>query len=123
MCTPAPSRWRRWPRPSPGWRSTSDGGDDLRTVLWQRTRALLEHLDKLGIATTNTSGLPVVELPLADPSQLHAAGHHLFDRGIYVAFAPYPVVPRHEAGFRIQLTAAHTAKQVDHLLEVLQEVD
>ena len=98
-------------------------GDDLPTVLWQRTRALLEHLDKLGIATTNTSGLPVVELPLADPSQLHAAGHHLFDRGIYVAFAPYPVVPRHEAGFRIQLTAAHTAKQVDHLLEVLQEVD
>jgi 8-amino-7-oxononanoate synthase len=98
-------------------------GDDLRTMLWQRTLTLLEHLDKLGIATTNTSGLPVVELPLADPSQLHTAGHHLFDRGIYAAFAPFPVVPRQEAGFRIQLTAAHTAKQVDHLLEVLQEVD
>jgi 8-amino-7-oxononanoate synthase len=98
-------------------------GDELRAVLWQRTRALLEHLEKLGIATTNTSGLPLVELAVADPADLDAVGRHLFDRGIYVTLAPYPVVPRHEAGFRIQLTAAHTADQVDYLLEVLQEVD
>jgi 8-amino-7-oxononanoate synthase len=98
-------------------------GDDLRALLWQRTRTLLEHLDKLAIATTNTSGLPLVELALADAADLDAVGRHLFDRGVYVTLAPYPVVPRHEAGFRIQLTAAHTADQVDHLLEVLQEVD
>ena len=98
-------------------------GDELRAVLWHRTRTLLDHLDKLGIATTNTSGLPLVELAVADPSDLDAVGRHLFDRGIYVTLAPYPVVPRQEAGFRIQLTAAHTTEQVDHLLEVLQEVD
>jgi 8-amino-7-oxononanoate synthase len=98
-------------------------GDDLRTVLWQRTKTVLEHLDKLGIATTNTSGLPLVELAIADPADLDAVGHHLFDRGIYVTLAPYPVVPRQEAGFRIQLTAAHTPDQVDHLLEVLQEIN
>jgi 8-amino-7-oxononanoate synthase len=98
-------------------------GDELRTVLWERTRTLLEHLDKLGIATTNTSGLPLAELAVADPADLDAVGHHLFDRGIYVTLAPYPVVPRQEAGFRIQLTAAHTPSQVDHLIEVLQEVD
>jgi hypothetical protein len=33
------------------------------------------------------------------------------------------VVPGKEAGFRIQLTAANTPDQVDHLLTVLQEVD
>jgi 8-amino-7-oxononanoate synthase len=98
-------------------------GDDLRTVLWQRTQTVLDHLDKLGIATTNTSGLPLVELAVADPADLDAVGHHLFDRGIYVTLAPYPVVPRQEAGFRIQLTAAHTPNQVDHLLEVLQEIN
>src|SRR4029453_2228404 len=91
--------------------------------LWQRTRALLEHLEKLGIATTNTSGFPLVELAVADPADLDAVGRQLFDRGIYVTLAPYPVVSRKEAGFRIQLTAAHTPEQVDHLLEVLQEVD
>jgi 8-amino-7-oxononanoate synthase len=98
-------------------------GDDLRAVLWHRTRTLLDHLDKLGIATTNTSGLPLVELAVADPSDLDAVGRHLFDRGIYVTLAPYPVVPRQEAGFRIQLTALHTPEQVDHLLDVLQEVN
>jgi 8-amino-7-oxononanoate synthase len=98
-------------------------GDELRAQLWHRTRTLLEHLDKLGVATTNTSGLPLVELAVADPADLDAVGRHLFDRGIYVTLAPYPVVPRQEAGFRIQLTAAHTPEQVDHLLLVLQEVD
>jgi 8-amino-7-oxononanoate synthase len=98
-------------------------GDDLRAVLWERTRTLLEHLDKLGIATTNTSGLPLVELALADPADLDAVGRHLFDRGVYVTLAPYPVVPRKEVGFRIQLTAAHTADQIDRLLEVIQEVN
>jgi 8-amino-7-oxononanoate synthase len=98
-------------------------GDELRVILWHRTRTLLDHLDKLGIATTNTSGLPLVELAVADPSDLDAVGRHLFDRGVYVTLAPYPVVPRQEAGFRIQLTAAHTTDQVDHLLDVLQEVN
>jgi 8-amino-7-oxononanoate synthase len=60
---------------------------------------------------------------VADPSDLDAVGRHLFDRGIYVTLAPYPVVPRQEAGFRIQLTALHTPEQVDHLLDVLQEVN
>ena len=97
-------------------------GDDLRNVLWQRTRALLEHLDKLGVATTNTSGFPLVELAVADPADLDAVGRQLFDRGIYVTLAPYPVVPRKEAGFRIQLTAAHTPEQIDRVLAIFAEV-
>jgi 7-keto-8-aminopelargonate synthetase-like enzyme len=76
-----------------------------------------------GVATTNTSGFPLVELALADADDLDAVGRHLFDRGIYVTLAPYPVVPRREVGFRIQVTAANTAEQVDHLLAVLEELD
>jgi 8-amino-7-oxononanoate synthase len=98
-------------------------GDDLRAQLWHRTRTLLDQLDKLGVATSNTSGFPLVELALANAEDLDAVGRHLFDRGIYVTLAPYPVVPRREAGFRVQLTAANTAEQVDHLLTVVQEVD
>jgi 8-amino-7-oxononanoate synthase len=98
-------------------------GDELRAQLHQRTRTVLDHLDKLGVATSNVSGFPLVELALADPEDLHPVGRHLFDRGIYVTLAPYPVVPREEVGFRIQLTAANTPDQVDHLLTVLAEVD
>jgi 8-amino-7-oxononanoate synthase len=98
-------------------------GDELRTQLYHKTKLLLDHLDKLGVATSNVSGFPLVELGLAEPTDLDAVGRHLFQRGIYVTLAPYPVVPRKEVGFRIQLTAAHTPDQVDHLLDVLQEVD
>ena len=98
-------------------------GDELRSQLYQRTRAVLDHLDKLGVATSNVSDFPIVELALADPEDLFPVGRYLFDRGIYVTLAPYPVVPRDEVGFRIQLTAANTPDQVDHLLTVLGEVD
>jgi 8-amino-7-oxononanoate synthase len=98
-------------------------GDELRAQLHHRTRVLLDHLDKLAVATSNVSGFPLVELALADAADLDAVGRHLFDRGVFVTLAPYPVVPRKDAGFRIQLTAANTAEQVDHLLAVLGEVD
>jgi 8-amino-7-oxononanoate synthase len=98
-------------------------GDDLRAQLYQKTKLLLDHLDKLGVATSNVSGFPLVELAVADPADLDAVGRHLFERGIYVTLAPYPVVPRKEAGFRIQVTAANTTEQLELLLNVLQEVD
>jgi 8-amino-7-oxononanoate synthase len=84
---------------------------------------VLDHLDKLGVATSNVSDFPIVELALADPEDLFPVGRYLFDCGIYVTLAPYPVVPRDEVGFRIQLTAANAPDQVDHLLTVLGEVD
>ena len=98
-------------------------GDELRALLHHRTRTVLDHLDKLGVATSNISGFPLIELAIADPEDLDAVGRLLFDHGIYVTLAPYPVVPRDEVGFRVQLTAANTAEQVDQLLTVLQEVD
>jgi 8-amino-7-oxononanoate synthase len=106
-----------------GLQANEHRGDELRARLYHETRRLLDHLDKLGVATSNTSGFPLVELAIADADDAHAVGRHLFDRGIYVTLAPYPVVPRDEVGFRIQLTAANTLEQVDHLLVVLQEVD
>jgi 8-amino-7-oxononanoate synthase len=106
-----------------GLQANHHRGDELRAQLWHRTRTLLDHLDKLGVATSNTSGFPLVELALADPEDQHAVGRHLFERGIYVTLAPYPVVPRKEVGFRVQLTAANTPDQLDHLLVVLQEVN
>jgi 8-amino-7-oxononanoate synthase len=98
-------------------------GDELRHQLHHRTRTLLDHLDKLGVAISNTIDFPLVELALADPAAIYEVGHHLFESGIYVAMTPYPVVPREEVGFRVQLTAANTVEQVDHLLAVLQEVN
>ena len=97
-------------------------GDELRAVLWQRTRRVLDHLEKLGASTLNRSGFPIVEVPLADPDDLARAGRFLLDRGIYVTLAFYPGVPREEVGFRIQVTAANTDDEVSALLEALERL-
>ncbi len=97
-------------------------GDELRAVLYARTRRVLDHLDKLGAITLNTSGFPIVEVPLADPEQLPRAGRFLLDHGIYATLAFYPGVPRREVGFRLQLTAATTDQQVTEPLAVLDQL-
>jgi 8-amino-7-oxononanoate synthase len=97
-------------------------GDELRAVLWARTRRVLDHLDKLGAYTLNRSGFPIVEVPLADPDDLARAGRFLLDRGVYVTLAFHPSVPREEVGFRIQVTAANTAEEVDELLAALDRL-
>jgi len=91
-------------------------------VLYARTRRVLDHLDKLGAATLNTSGFPIVEVPLADPDDLPRAGRFLLDHGIYATLAFYPGVPRHQVGFRLQLTAANTDTEVTQLLAVLDQL-
>jgi 8-amino-7-oxononanoate synthase len=97
-------------------------GDELRAMLYGKTRRVLDHLDKLGAATLNTSSFPIIEVPVAEVDDLDRVGGLLFDRGIYATLAFYPGVPRHEVGFRLQLTAAHTGDQVDELLVVLDEL-
>ena len=94
-------------------------GDVLRADLWAKTQRVLECLDRLGVRTPNRHGLPIVEVPLAHAEQIGDVGKFLFENGIYVTLAAYPLVPRSEVGFRIQLTAANTDAEVDRLVEVL----
>src|SRR5438309_6071347 len=86
-------------------------GDDLRLRVHSMTHRLLDALAELGIFTPNTSGYPIVEIPLGDPDDIDEVGQHLFDRGIYLTMAAYPLVPKHEVGFRVQVTAANTDEQ------------
>lgn len=97
-------------------------GDRVRAELHRLTDRVLTRVHDLGIATPNESGFPIIEIPLADPDSVSDVGNLLFDRGIYATMAAYPLVPRDEVGFRLQLTAAHTDAQVDRLNCVLGEV-
>ena len=97
-------------------------GDVIRADLWEKTSRVLRRLDRLGIHTPNRSGFPIIEIPLARPEDIDSVGRFLFDRGIYVTLAAYPLVPKSEVGFRIQITAANTRAEIDHLIDVLGEV-
>ena len=94
-------------------------GEAIRASLWHKTAAVLDYLDRLGVHTPNRSGFPIIEVPLARHGDIDAVGRFLFDNGIYVTLAAYPLVPRDEVGFRIQMTAANTDAEVEQLLDVL----
>ncbi len=97
-------------------------GDELRDELCRHTRRVLDCLDRLGVDTPNRSGFPIVEIPLRDYRRIAEVGQLLFDRGVYVTLAAFPLVPKAEVGFRIQLTAANTDAEVDTLIEALDEL-
>ena len=97
-------------------------GDELRRVLCAHTRRVLDCLERLGVATPNRSGFPIVEIPLRDHRRIAEVGRLLFDRGVYVTLAAFPLVPKAEVGFRVQLTAANTDAEIDTLIGALEEL-
>ena len=97
-------------------------GDALRRVLFERTERVLDCVHRLGVHTPNRSGFPIIEIPLRDHRRIDAVGRMLFDRGVYVTLAAYPLVPKDEVGFRAQLTAANTDAEVDMLIAAIEEL-
>jgi 8-amino-7-oxononanoate synthase len=80
---------------------------------------VLQCLDRLGVHTPNRSGFPIIEVPLARHEDIDAAGRFLFDHGVYVTLAAYPLVPKSEVGFRIQVTAANSQAEIEQLVDTL----
>jgi len=97
-------------------------GDALRATLHALTARLLSALVRLDVETPNRSGLPIVEIPLRDHRRIDAVGRMLFERGLYVTLAAYPLVPKDEVGFRVQLTAINTVAEVDSLIVAIEEL-
>src|SRR3954452_4743030 len=102
-----------------GFAVNESRGEQIRADLWHKTAQVLECLDHLGIHTPNRSGFPIVEVPLARHEDIDAAGRFLFENGIYVTLAAYPLVPKTEVGFRIQITAGNTDAEIERLVDVL----
>jgi 8-amino-7-oxononanoate synthase len=102
-----------------GLEVNNERGDAIRGELWRKTGAVIDCLEELGAHTPNRSGFPIVEVPLARSEDIDAVGRFLFDHGIYVTLAAYPLVPRDEVGFRIQVTGANTDAEIERLVEVL----
>jgi len=98
-------------------------GDRYRYEMYRKTRRVKERLHELDIYTPNESGYPLIEIPLANHEDIDVVGRYLFDRGIYVTMAAYPLVPKDEVGFRIQVTAANGDEEIDLLCDVLGEIN
>jgi 8-amino-7-oxononanoate synthase len=106
-----------------GLRVNETRGDAYRFAMYRKTQRVMDRLHELDIYTPNHTGFPLIEVPLANHEDIDTVGRYLFDRGVYVTMAAYPLVPKDEVGFRIQVTAANGDDEIDLLCEVLGEIN
>src|SRR5207244_12744063 len=91
---------------------TAGAADETCAGFWAKAAQVLDCLDRLGAHTPNRSGFPLVEVPLVDHTEIAEVGQFLFEHGIYVTLAAYPLVPKSEVGCRIRVTAANTQAEI-----------
>jgi len=101
----------------------ADGADGAERLanLAARTKQFRAGLERLGLESI-PGPHPVVPLLVRDTERARAMVQGLFERGVLVVGLTFPVVPRGDETLRFQINAAHTAGDVQFLLEALQEL-
>jgi 8-amino-7-oxononanoate synthase len=91
-------------------------GDKCRKNLYRLTKKTIDGLRNLGFRVDNKTYFPIVPVYVGDTSILIETSKILWENGILVTLAPYPMVKKGEECLRITVTAANTDEQVEMLL-------
>lgn len=94
--------------------------DDPRRRLRENTARFRAGMQAAGFAVADGEH-PIVPVMLGDARLASGLADDLLERGIYVIGFSFPVVPRGKARIRVQLSAAHTAEQVDRAVSAFAE--
>ena len=94
---------------------------ELRDKLENNTRYFREKIK--GIGFTVTEGVhPIIPIMLGDANVAQNMAAKLLEKGVYVIGFSYPVVPKGAARIRVQISAAHSKKDLDFALSAFSEV-
>lgn len=88
---------------------------ELRTALWKNVR-MFRHLMQQAGFTVSKDEHPIVPIMLGDAKLAKGMASELFKEGIYVIGFSYPVVPQDKARVRVQISAAHTQKDIEKVV-------
>jgi 8-amino-7-oxononanoate synthase len=91
---------------------------ELRTKLWNNVATLYDGLAAQGFKLGPEHG-PVVGVHLPDRMMAIGFWRAMLDAGIYVNVAVPPATPNGVSLLRCSLCAAHTAEQLEHMIEVM----
>jgi glycine C-acetyltransferase len=86
--------------------------DDLRDRLWGNTRAFRAQMTELGFDVL-PGDHPIVPVMIGDASEAARFSQALVANGVFAVAFSYPVVPLGTARIRTQMSAAHTAADID----------
>jgi 8-amino-7-oxononanoate synthase len=96
----------------------------VQTETWRREQ-LFEHIKQFRTYAAQLelpllpSITPIQPLLVGSSNQALAWSRHLETHGILVPAIRYPTVPKNQSRLRITLSALHTAKQVENLIDKL----
>ncbi|MFT4046606.1 MAG: 8-amino-7-oxononanoate synthase [Solimonas sp.] len=91
---------------------------ERRAALFANIRRFRDGARQLGIALLD-SATPIQPIVLGDAARALQWSKNLFEQGVWVAAIRPPTVPPNTSRLRITLSAAHTAQQIDRLLDAL----
>ena len=102
-----------------GLRRQRRRGDAIRADLYRKTERVLDHVARARRGHAERQRHPDHRAAAGRRRRPRGRRPAALGRGIYVTLAAYPLVPRAEVGFRVQLTAANTDEEVDELLAAI----
>ena len=95
--------------------------NDLRDRLHANAARLRAGLEGAGF-TIKPGAHPILPVMLGDAALATRMADKLLERGIYVVGFSFPVVPQGQARIRLQVSAAHTAEQLDQAVRAFTAV-
>ncbi|APH73213.1 glycine C-acetyltransferase [Aquibium oceanicum] len=96
-------------------------GDALRAKLTANAERFRSSMAKLGFRLAGADH-PIIPVMIGDAALAGAMAEKMLERGIYVVGFSFPVVPKGQARIRTQMSAAHSADDIDRAVEAFGEV-
>jgi glycine C-acetyltransferase len=93
-----------------------DEADELRARLNENTQSFRSRMTAAGF-DIKPGVHPIAPVMLYDSAMAQRMSAALLELGVYVIGFFYPVVPKGEARIRVQLSAAHSAADIDRAVE------
>lgn len=96
-------------------------GGGLRERLYANAARFRSGMGKLGFKLAGADH-PIIPVMLGDASLAQDMAAKMLERGIYVIGFSFPVVPKGQARIRTQMSAAHSAEDIDRAVAAFGEV-
>jgi glycine C-acetyltransferase len=93
----------------------------LRDKLEENTKYFRENIKKAGLSIKDGVH-PIVPIMLGDAVLAQKVAARMLEKGVYVIGFFYPVVPKGTARIRVQISAAHSMKDLDFAINAFKEV-
>ncbi|MBX3531443.1 MAG: glycine C-acetyltransferase [Rhizobiaceae bacterium] len=96
-------------------------GDALRRKLYSNAERFRAGMTKAGFRLAG-AGHPIIPVMLGDAKLAQEMAQRLLGHGIYVIGFSFPVVPKGQARIRTQMSAAHSAEDIDRAVAAFAAV-